>query len=133
MALGIDVSKVESWDIRKLKDRKKKDEDVVEDTGCWIKLRFIGSCSSSRLKNCSWSAESKTINDASRDQPTATIVSSTTTSNAESRTSTSKLEEELKVPSWLLKFTFNDLKLATRNFRPQNLLGEGGFGYVFKG
>lgn len=28
---------------------------------------------------------------------------------------------------------FNDLKLATRNFRPESLLGEGGFGCVFKG
>nr|GMD22873.1 probable serine/threonine-protein kinase PIX7 [Ipomoea batatas] len=33
----------------------------------------------------------------------------------------------------LRKFTFNDLKLATRNFRPESLLGEGGFGCVFKG
>lgn len=31
------------------------------------------------------------------------------------------------------KFFFNDLKSATRNFRPDSLLGEGGFGHVFKG
>lgn len=31
------------------------------------------------------------------------------------------------------KFTFNGLKVATRNFRPESLLGEGGFGCVFKG
>ena len=43
------------------------------------------------------------------------------------------LEEELKVASRLRKFAFNDLKLATRNFRPESLLGEGGFGCVFKG
>ncbi|KAL3636275.1 putative serine/threonine-protein kinase pbl3 [Castilleja foliolosa] len=30
-------------------------------------------------------------------------------------------------------FPFNELKNATRNFRSDNLLGEGGFGYVFKG
>ncbi|XP_019170853.1 PREDICTED: protein kinase 2B, chloroplastic-like isoform X1 [Ipomoea nil] len=30
-------------------------------------------------------------------------------------------------------FTFHELKSATRNFRPDSLLGEGGFGYVFKG
>ncbi|KAK6159999.1 hypothetical protein DH2020_003380 [Rehmannia glutinosa] len=30
-------------------------------------------------------------------------------------------------------FLFNELKNATRNFRPDSLLGEGGFGYVFKG
>ncbi|KAG0466562.1 hypothetical protein HPP92_018142 [Vanilla planifolia] len=30
-------------------------------------------------------------------------------------------------------FTFNELKCATRNFRPDSVLGEGGFGSVFKG
>jgi hypothetical protein len=30
-------------------------------------------------------------------------------------------------------FTFNDLKAATRNFSPDSVLGEGGFGYVYKG
>ncbi|KAL2238540.1 probable serine/threonine-protein kinase PBL3 isoform X1 [Sesamum indicum] len=33
----------------------------------------------------------------------------------------------------LKSFTFGDLKNATRNFRSDSLLGEGGFGYVFKG
>jgi serine/threonine protein kinase len=33
----------------------------------------------------------------------------------------------------LRKFAFNDLKCATRNFRPESILGEGGFGCVFKG
>ncbi|GAQ85442.1 Protein kinase superfamily protein [Klebsormidium nitens] len=30
-------------------------------------------------------------------------------------------------------FTFRELQAATRDFRPQNLLGEGGFGRVYKG
>ncbi|KAI4373630.1 hypothetical protein MLD38_011736 [Melastoma candidum] len=30
-------------------------------------------------------------------------------------------------------FTFSELKAATRNFRPDSMVGEGGFGYVFKG
>ncbi|KAG9151988.1 hypothetical protein Leryth_002246 [Lithospermum erythrorhizon] len=79
------------------------------------------------------SAEGKSANDTSKDQPAATTTSSTTTSIAESSSSTSKLEEELKVSSRLRKFAFNDLKTATRNFRPESLLGEGGFGCVFKG
>ncbi|KAH9318630.1 hypothetical protein KI387_020399, partial [Taxus chinensis] len=38
------------------------------------------------------------------------------------------------LPSPNLKvFSFNDLKSATRNFRPDSVLGEGGFGCVFKG
>jgi len=30
-------------------------------------------------------------------------------------------------------FSFNNLKAATRNFRPDSVLGEGGFGSVYKG
>ncbi|CAK8574459.1 unnamed protein product [Lathyrus sativus] len=30
-------------------------------------------------------------------------------------------------------FTFRELALATKNFRPQSFLGEGGFGRVYKG
>ncbi|KAJ6860674.1 hypothetical protein NC651_036912 [Populus alba x Populus x berolinensis] len=59
--------------------------------------------------------------------------STTTTSNTESASSFPTFSEELKLASQLRKFTFNDLKLATRNFRPESLLGEGGFGCVFKG
>ena len=33
----------------------------------------------------------------------------------------------------LKAFSFNDLKTATKNFRSDSLLGEGGFGCVFKG
>ena len=75
----------------------------------------------------------KASNEKNRDQQVAPVASSTTTSNAESTISTPNFSEELKVASQLRKFTFNDLKLATRNFRPESLLGEGGFGCVFKG
>ncbi|WVZ82328.1 hypothetical protein U9M48_029600 [Paspalum notatum var. saurae] len=40
---------------------------------------------------------------------------------------------EKKTPPKLLQFTFQELKSATINFRPDSILGEGGFGYVFKG
>lgn len=89
------------------------------------------------------------MNEKSRDQPVASVGSSTITSNTGSTSSTSKFSsastsklsisstlkfsEELKVASQLRKFTFNELKLATRNFRPDSILGEGGFGCVFKG
>lgn len=49
MGLGGDGVKGESWDVEKSKGRKKKEGDV-EETGCWIKLRFIGNCISSRSK-----------------------------------------------------------------------------------
>lgn len=42
--------KGESWEMRKSKGmKKKKDGDLVE-TGCWVKLRLMGSCISSRSK-----------------------------------------------------------------------------------
>lgn len=49
MGLKGDGVKVESWES---KGTKKKDGDVdgVEEIGCWIKLRFIRSCISSRSK-----------------------------------------------------------------------------------
>ena len=79
-------------------------------------------------------AETKSPNDdSSKEPPAVQIVSSTSTSNTGSNPSTPKVGDELKVASQLRKFTFNDLKSATRNFRPESLLGEGGFGCVFKG
>ncbi|KAE8718234.1 putative receptor-like protein kinase [Hibiscus syriacus] len=119
--------------------RKKKDDEKEEEAGCWVKLRFMGCCVSSRSRvdnsmsgrTATPFAESKPTKEKRRDQPIVSV--SSTTSNAETASSTPKYSEELKVASQLRKFTFIDLKLATRNFRPESLLGEGGFGCVFKG
>ncbi|KAK6933172.1 Protein kinase domain [Dillenia turbinata] len=46
---------------------------------------------------------------------------------------TPRTEGEILQASNLKSFCFNDLKTATRNFRPDSVLGEGGFGCVFKG
>ncbi|XAR56030.1 Non-specific serine/threonine protein kinase [Bertholletia excelsa] len=46
---------------------------------------------------------------------------------------TPRSEGEILSSCNLKPFSFNELKNATRNFRPDSLLGEGGFGYVFKG
>jgi len=79
------------------------------------------------------SEENKSASDRITKETVAPPESSTTTSDAESNPSTPIFSEELKVASCLRKFTFNGLKVATRNFRPESLLGEGGFGCVFKG
>ncbi|KAF8378397.1 hypothetical protein HHK36_029736 [Tetracentron sinense] len=141
MGLGPDSIQVEAWDVGKSKGKgRKKKDGAGEETGCWTKFRFMGSCFSSRSKvdnsisgTSTHYAESKSTNDTSRDQPVVPVVSSTTVSNTESNSSIPEVGEELKVASQLRKFTFNELKSATRNFRPESLLGEGGFGCVFKG
>ncbi|RRT54932.1 hypothetical protein B296_00034665 [Ensete ventricosum] len=46
---------------------------------------------------------------------------------------TPRSEGEILTSSNLKSFTFNELRTATRNFRPDSVLGEGGFGSVFKG
>ncbi|KAK9074678.1 hypothetical protein SSX86_007276 [Deinandra increscens subsp. villosa] len=125
----------------KNRNKKKIKSDRKQDfVGCWNKWRFIDCCVSSRSKVDSSTSgisshfETKSTANTSKDQPEIQIVSPTTTSNSETKNSSPlKHEEELKVASRLRKFAFNDLKLATRNFRPESLLGEGGFGCVFKG
>ncbi|CAD5178321.1 unnamed protein product [Musa acuminata subsp. malaccensis] len=46
---------------------------------------------------------------------------------------TPRSEDEILQSSNVKSFTFSELKTATRNFRPDSVLGEGGFGSVFKG
>ncbi|KAG0489483.1 hypothetical protein HPP92_006346 [Vanilla planifolia] len=46
---------------------------------------------------------------------------------------TLRSEGEILQSSNVRRFTLNELKSATRNFRPDSVLGEGGFGAVFKG
>lgn len=46
---------------------------------------------------------------------------------------TPRSEDEILQTSNLKNFGFSELKMATRNFRPDSVLGEGGFGSVFKG
>ena len=47
--------------------------------------------------------------------------------------STPRSEGEILQSTNLKSFSFSDLKIATRNFCPDSVLGEGGFGSVFKG
>jgi hypothetical protein len=49
MVLGPDSINVADWTVGKSKLKKKKD-GAAEESGCWIKFRFIGSCISSRTR-----------------------------------------------------------------------------------
>ncbi|XP_020598232.1 probable serine/threonine-protein kinase PIX7 [Phalaenopsis equestris] len=137
MGLGSDVVGANE---RCDKGKKKKKKKIGEVTGCWMSFSLRGRMVSSRSKvDTSISrgitlCASKSANDGSRVQPVSPIASlSTTTSTTESSSSTSRVGEDLSLALQLRKFTFNELKCATRNFRPESLLGEGGFGRVFKG
>ncbi|CAL9248225.1 unnamed protein product [Arabidopsis halleri] len=128
------VEKGEKGKMLSKKTNVKKDGDESE-SGFWFRFKFIFSCISSRSKVDSSMnattviAEPKKGNEKLEGQP-APIKD---TGCAESGSSTPLMSGELKYSSKLRIFMFNDLKLATRNFRPESLLGEGGFGCVFKG
>ncbi|XP_042518256.1 probable serine/threonine-protein kinase PBL3 isoform X2 [Macadamia integrifolia] len=74
---------------------------------------------------------------SSKTKPTSAVSSLPVPSYSEKST-TGRLpmprsEGEILSSPYLKAFSFSELKNATRNFRPDSLLGEGGFGYVFKG
>lgn len=60
------------------------------------------------------------------------VISSSATSNVETAPSTPYISEELKVASQLRKFSFAELKSATKGFKSEYILGQGGFGCVYK-
>jgi len=57
----------------------------------------------------------------------------TVASYKDSRELPPRTEGEILSSTNLKAFTFGDLKSASKNFRSDSLIGEGGFGYVFKG
>ena len=60
-------------------------------------------------------------------------ISSNSRNSSASIPLTPKSEGEILQSSNLRGFSYSELKAATRNFRPDSVLGEGGFGSVFKG
>lgn len=118
-------------------------EDAAPVAGCWIRFPRLRGCMSSRAKVDSSTGggasarggdgESKRVTGGCQDQSIPPASGSPTTSNTGSFSPSSIVGEDLKLAFQLRRFTFNELKCATRNFRPESLLGEGGFGCVFKG
>ncbi|KAL2335556.1 hypothetical protein Fmac_016769 [Flemingia macrophylla] len=158
MGFGSNAVQAGSLDV----DKSKKKEGGGKERKWWFRFSFFGSCIPSGSKVDSTisgtsahngaknftirtiqgenvksavvrSEENKSASDKITKETVAPQESSTRTSDTESNPSAPKFSEELKVASCLRKFTFNGLKVATRNFRPESLLGEGGFGCVFKG
>lgn len=86
----------------------------------------MGVCFSAQFKDKSpfhTGVNSKNVND----------LSTSSSSKVSSVPPTPRSEGEILQSPNLKLFSFSDLKMATRNFRPDSVLGEGGFGSVFKG
>lgn len=81
---------------------------------CWISMLFAEN----QLPNSNTSSSTN---------------SSKTTSTTSVMSSWSSFKGDTAANASLKSFTLNDLKNATRNFRSESFLGEGGFGCVFKG
>ncbi|GAB4856789.1 hypothetical protein Ancab_014707 [Ancistrocladus abbreviatus] len=91
----------------------------------------MGACFSNRIKaesplhtgvNCKIVRKNK--NNLSRSNSRISSISIPTTPRS---------DEEILQCANIKSFSFNELKTATRNFRPDSVVGEGGFGAVFKG
>ncbi|KAL7092557.1 hypothetical protein ACP275_12G170500 [Erythranthe tilingii] len=96
----------------------------------------MGICWSNQIK-----AESNFLSGTDVGATSSKMVSGDATelSNSSSKTSSASIpptprsEGEILNSSNMKSFQLFDLKAATRNFRPDSVIGEGGFGSVFKG
>ncbi|KAL6133228.1 hypothetical protein ACLB2K_065465 [Fragaria x ananassa] len=86
----------------------------------------MGICWSNKIKSVSPSNTGYNSRSASRDGSSGKASSS-------SMPTTPRSEGEILQSCNLNSISFTELKNATRNFRPDSVLGEGGFGSVFKG
>ncbi|XP_062084964.1 probable serine/threonine-protein kinase PBL9 isoform X1 [Humulus lupulus] len=90
----------------------------------------MGICLSAQIKaegTCNTGVSSKYNSSDGNSSCTSSKVSSVSVPH------TPRSEGEILQASNLKSFNLADLKMATRNFRPDSVLGEGGFGSVFKG
>ncbi|CAI9774902.1 unnamed protein product [Fraxinus pennsylvanica] len=87
----------------------------------------MGSCCSVRIR-----ADSPRHN-GTNSRYVSADVKDTSSSSSNAIPLTPRSEGEILESSNLKSFEFIDLRTATRNFRPDSVLGEGGFGCVFKG
>uniref|UniRef100_A0A6N2KPG4 non-specific serine/threonine protein kinase n=1 Tax=Salix viminalis TaxID=40686 RepID=A0A6N2KPG4_SALVM len=96
----------------------------------------MGLCWSNRIKSytsSSFSSSHTGLNSKYGSRDGKGLSSSSSKVSLVSVPQTPRSECEILQSSNLKTFTFRELKTATRNFRPDSVLGEGGFGSVFKG
>ncbi|KAH0913510.1 hypothetical protein HID58_036831 [Brassica napus] len=88
----------------------------------------MGICLSAQVKAESPGASPKYMSSDAKDTKSIGSKGSSVSVRPSPRT-----EGEILQSPNLKSFSFSELKSATRNFRPDSVLGEGGFGCVFKG
>ncbi|KAL3826006.1 hypothetical protein ACJIZ3_022035 [Penstemon smallii] len=94
----------------------------------------MGICLSNQIKaDSTFHTDTGTISSKMVSSGGTELSSSSSKRSSASVPPTPRSEGEILESSNLKSFTFSDLKSATRNFRPDSVLGEGGFGSVFKG
>ncbi|XP_045811864.1 probable serine/threonine-protein kinase PIX13 isoform X2 [Trifolium pratense] len=101
-------------------------------------LRLIRNSNSTSLGRSSNSGGNSRLFSSSNNHSTGNNTSTSFWDSENSQASRVRDEEEfpnghILDAANLKVFTWAELKSATRNFRPENVLGEGGFGKVFKG
>ncbi|KAL3824154.1 hypothetical protein ACJIZ3_020183 [Penstemon smallii] len=94
----------------------------------------MGNCfGSSARVDASLSISTEASRNPSKTTRSNIIIPSHNSKSSAESLPTPRSEAEILSSTNVKPFSFNELKNATRNFRPDSLLGEGGFGYVFKG
>ncbi|PKU84307.1 receptor-like cytoplasmic kinase 176 [Dendrobium catenatum] len=95
----------------------------------------MGICWSpnSKAVNPAFSVPSSGSNSKTRSKDVSRLSRGSSYVSSASFSLTHRSEGEILQLANVKSFTFTELKCATRNFRPDSVLGEGGFGSVFKG
>nr|XP_027187563.1 receptor-like cytoplasmic kinase 176 isoform X2 [Cicer arietinum] len=96
-----------------------------ENSGIWKKLKVLFTCMSKAERS---SRIKKNIDDEM-----LSVGGPKSQRKSNSRISRSLIQSEINNYSHLKQYTYRELVIATRNFRREYFLGEGGFGTVFKG
>ncbi|GAB2216108.1 hypothetical protein Droror1_Dr00023876 [Drosera rotundifolia] len=104
----------------------------MENCGCFGVLRRGGKGSSAANTTTTSIPRTSLVHDAATETRYLNASNREMEAPNEARLS-SDVPAERNAPNQLLQFTYQELKSATGNFRPDSILGEGGFGYVFKG
>ncbi|CAN6449800.1 unnamed protein product [Victoria cruziana] len=108
----------------------------MEGCGCWagLKHHIKGACKPTSSKDSPHTLpRTSLVDDAATGTRYLNASNRELSVPPEALADAADIAQEKRASCPLLQFTFQELKSATGNFRPDSILGEGGFGSVFKG